>query len=383
MERKERTLLCSRIGILTVVVPLALGCSSSRPAVDTPDEVVPDSTSLIGQRGDEEGYAVVQVFYGTDRIETGSDSPGERYGTTRGAGVSYGTVEVSIPRDHRLGEIERPAIRRLEFREDPEKHVVLLSVKSYDGDEFFERLAARVAVSEEREGLVFIHGYNVAFDEAARRTAQIAYDIGFGGAPIFYSWPSAASLSGYPADETNILWATPHIKQFLIDVATRTEADVVHLIAHSMGNRGLTGALVDLADEGRTDVLSKFQEIILTAPDIDAEIFKRDILPRLLDTENRVTLYASARDRALTASKEVHNYPRAGDAGENLVVAEGLHTIDATEVTTGFLGHSYFAEDRSVIGYLFYLVRERRPPDQRFGLERVEGPSGVYWRVRD
>ena len=32
-----------------------------------------------------------------------------------------------------------------------------------------------------RKALIFFHGYNVAFEEAARRTAQIVYDLGFVG----------------------------------------------------------------------------------------------------------------------------------------------------------------------------------------------------------
>jgi hypothetical protein len=39
----------------------------------------------------------------------------------------YGTRDVSIPRDRRMGELESPSIGRLQFREDPSKDVVLLS----------------------------------------------------------------------------------------------------------------------------------------------------------------------------------------------------------------------------------------------------------------
>jgi hypothetical protein len=46
---------------------------------------------------------------------------------------------------------------------------------------FYGLLAADVDRSRRHEAFVFIHGFNVAFDDAIYRTAQIAYDLGFDG----------------------------------------------------------------------------------------------------------------------------------------------------------------------------------------------------------
>jgi hypothetical protein len=59
-----------------------------------------------------------------------------------------------------------------------------------------------------------------------------------------------------------------------------------------------------------------------------------------------------------------------------------METVDATSVTTGFLGHSYYAESRSLISDLFYLLRERRPASERFALVPVEGSAGIYYRFK-
>ncbi len=348
-----------------------------------PDSLVEPNEGpiLLDGRGDEPPYAEVRVYYATDRNDSGDAETADRFGGYRGSDVSYGSGIVSIPRDHRMGELERPSVVRFQFRENPQKHVVLLKIDDYAADEFFERVSAKASASDSSEAFVFVHGYNVSFDAAARRTAQMTYDLGFTGAPVFYSWPSRAALSGYGADETSITWATPHITQFLKDMANRTEARTIHLIGHSMGNRGLTAALTQLVDDGEFEVLSKFKEVILTAPDIDADIFKRDILPKISDGR-RVTLYASAKDRALLASKELHAFPRAGDAGESLVVFEGVDTVDATEVTSGFLGHSYFAENTSVISDIFGLIRERLPASRRTSLSPVDDHRGPHFRIR-
>ena len=70
-----------------------------------------------------------------------------------------------------------------------------------------------------------------------------------------------------------------------------------------MGNRGLTRALQTLVLE-RPDLRGRFREIILAAPDVDAEVFRRDLVPALRQAGQRVTLYASSNDLALKASSE-------------------------------------------------------------------------------
>ena len=325
-------------------------------------------------------YAVVRTFFATDRNLTGRSKPDEMFGGGRST-LTYGTCEVSIPRDHRIGGLESPSIWRLEFREDPEKHVVLLNATISSKDEFFVDMAARIHKSARNSAFLFVHGYNVTFEDAARRTAQISYDLTFKGAPIFYSWPSQGKTLAYTVDEQNIEWAEANLRGFLDDFFARSDAQNVYLIAHSMGNRALTRAVASLLTD-KPDVRNRLKEVILAAPDIDADVFKRDIAPALTSTGQPVTLYASSEDLALAASKKIHGYPRAGDSGKGLVVVAGIETIDATGMDTGFLRHAYFAETRSVLSDMFYLIRDGRRADQRFGLRHIDTPAGRYWEFK-
>ena len=323
-------------------------------------------------------YTVVQTFFATDRNATGSKKPAAAFGTQRAA-LSYGVCEVSIPRDHRMGELESPSIWRLEFEKKPSKHVTLLSTSVHAKDAFFHNLANQIKKSAKDSAFIFIHGYNVTFEDAARRSAQMAYDLNFDGVPIFYSWPSQGKESRYTVDEQNIEWSQTNLRRFLEDFFARSQAQNVYLIAHSMGNRALTRAVASLLND-QPAVRSRLKEIILTAPDIDAEVFKRDIAPALTAAKRPVTLYASSKDKALMASKKVHGNPRAGDSGSSLIIMPGIETIDATGTDTSFLGHSYFAEARSVLSDLFYLIREERRADNRFGLHRIDSQQGRYWK---
>jgi esterase/lipase superfamily enzyme/nucleoid DNA-binding protein len=351
--------------------------ASDRVAPATPD---PD-ISYPGDLPPKSGYHVLQVVYATDRKPTGSGETGWFYSSARGDGtLRYGVCEVSIPEDHRMGRLEGPTWRRFEFRADPEKHVVVLGLTPLSEERFFGDLSATLQESPKNQILLFLHGFNVSFEDAARRTAQMAYDLQFEGAPAFFSWPSKGKLSitGYTHDENNAEWTIPHLKQFLEGLAARSGAEAIHLIAHSMGNRALTRALEQLAAVMADPAAPNFSEVILTAPDIDAEVF-RQVAASFRGAARRVTLYASAKDRALRASHKFHGYPRAGDGGENIVVVPGIETIDASAVDTNLVGHFYYGDNRSVLSDVFQLLRDGRPPKERFGLQVRHSATGSYW----
>lgn len=354
---------------VTIAIAFLNGCAG-----------VPKTGSPPPTMAQPASFATVKVFYATDRNLTGNKNPDKLFGADRSA-LTYGACEVSIPRDHRMGELESPSILRLEFREDPTEHVVLLKTSIVSEDTFFTDVSARVRQSMQSNAFLFVHGYNVTFEDAARRTAQIAYDLGFDGAPVFYSWPSRGAASAYTIDEQNVEWAQADLRKFLDDFFARSDARNIYLIAHSMGNRALTRAIASLLTE-KPQIRERLKEVILAAPDIDAEVFKRDIAPALAAAGRPVTLYASSEDLALIASKTVNGYPRAGDSGRGLVIAPGIETIDATRVDTSFLGHSYFAETQSVLSDMFYLIRDGKRADDRFGLYPVDTENGRYWEFK-
>lgn len=327
-------------------------------------------------------FTKVRVFFATDRNRTNNPSPAGMFGTGRGA-IAYGACEVSIPRDHRMGELEAPfSFLDFSLPEDKEKHVVLLKTDVYNYATYFAELAKLIGRAPGKSALIFVHGYNVTFEDAARRTAQMTYDLGFYGAPVFYSWPSQGNETGYPKDEENIRWSEANLKRFLDDFLKRTDAQNIYVIAHSMGNRGAAAALGAIFSD-KPEYRQRFRGIILAAPDIDAEIFVRDIAPKIVGPRTAITLYASSADKALMLSKKFHGYPRLGDVGPVPIVIPGIETVDATSVDTSFLRHSYFAETDSVLSDMFYLIRQGLRARERFALETVNTLDGKeYWRFK-
>jgi esterase/lipase superfamily enzyme len=179
-------------------------------------------------------------------------------------------------------------------------------------------------------------------------------------------------------DETNAEWARLDFETFLKDFAAQSDAEHIYLIAHSMGTRVLTGALKELVLEDPS-IRDKFDEIILAAPDIDADTFRRDIAPRILAGERGATLYASSGDYALMASKAFAGYRRAGDTAGGVTIAPGVDTIDASSAKTDFVGHSYYGDSSSVLGDLRRLILSRKRAEKRSGLSPVMTYRGRYW----
>lgn len=334
-------------------------------------------------RGDsnDPDYAKLSVFFGTDRNYTSSSDLNSAFGVKR-AKISYGIVEVSIPHDHRIGEIESPSIWRFEFTEDPSKHIMLQDIKLLNKAVFFKSLASEIAKTDKKRSFLFVHGYNTSFEEAAKRTAQISYDLKFDGKAVFYSWPSQASVFKYDVDEANIAWSRKNIKNFLTDYLSKCEAEEIYLVAHSMGNRGLTRAIVEVM-EAHPELRTKIKEIILAAPDIDADVFKNEIAPQMVTgTKKPITLYVSSDDLALKASRLLHGKPRAGDAGDTMVILNGVETIDATGIDTSFLSHSYFADTNSIISDIFDLIESGKRALNRKQLLEVRLSNNTYFKVK-
>ena len=328
------------------------------------------------------GYYTLRVYYATNRNDTGDADPKKRFGFGHGAGNLFGAVHVTIPKDHRMGELETPSILKVEFREDPEKHITVQALQPLGQAAWKQELRTRATAFGRPGVLLFIHGYNVGFADAAIRAAQLTYDLAFPGPTVFFSWPSSGKPTSYLADEQAAEWSMSFMKGVLADLASLGPGVPVYVIAHSMGNRVLTRAFKDLLEEDLTRRRA-FKEVVLTAPDIDADVFKNQIAPSILGKGPRVTLYASSNDLALAGSRKLHgDFQRLGESSPAIMLLADMDAVDASNVKTDFLAHSYYGDSRTVMSDLFYLIRHRLKPEERFSLEQVQSPVGKYFRFK-
>lgn len=331
----------------------------------------------------ETNYDTVEVLFATDRNRTDSTEPNETYGNIGNTSnnLEYGICKISIPPEHEVGNIERPVWYQQLFFSDPENpknHIVIYDLKVKAAPDFYNCLNTKIKSSTNKDAFIFIHGFNVSFQEAIRRTAQIAHDLSFKGASISYSWPSLSSVSGYMSDEDSVMWTVPHLKELIKKVLSGSTLVKLHLIAHSMGNRALTNAIKELKVEGFN--LDKINQIVLAAPDIDSKVFIDVIVPGIKGVSKQITLYASSKDKALMASRKIRSgITRAGESGTNIVIVDGISTVDASKIDTNFLGHGYFAETKELIHDLYLILEHSFEPQQRNLRKKQEPSKGSYW----
>lgn len=320
---------------------------------------------------------VYPVWFGTNRKPDGLGG----FSGERSTHITRGKAEVFVPEAHRFGEMGTgfwSKLRRLDFRDD---NLTLQSITEQESDTFYSEL--REMMQDARDdgrsphALFFLHGYNVSFEEAAIRAAQIGFDLKVPGATAFFSWPSRGDAKYYPMDEAAIEASEEAITSFLLDFTKQCGAEKVHIIAHSMGNRGLLRALQRIASNAEARGQVRFGQIFLAAPDVDRDLFL-DLARNYPKYAERTTLYASRRDLAIRASNLLHGGPRAGYYAPYTVL-EGLDTIVVPNFNVDLLGHSYFADAEALLHDIFSLMRHDAPPVDRQRLAPVEHEAGV-WR---
>jgi esterase/lipase superfamily enzyme len=201
-----------------------------------------------------------------------------------------------------------------------------------DKKQFLERIRAAHS-----DVVLFVHGFNYTFDESVETALRIVQRTRFPATPVAYNWPSQGKVTAYGIDRDMSEWTIDHLTEFIRDLAVAVpEGFHLHIMAHSMGNGAVLLALarLNLADR-------RLGQLILIAPDVDANIFKVMILRA--GPFQRRTLYVSNHDLALRAAGFLHSgTSRAGDATKQYVVVEGVDTVDMSPLSAGITGHSLY-----------------------------------------
>ncbi len=325
----------------------------------------------------QEKPTLYPLWYGTNRRRDSS----KVFSEERDNCIHYGRCEVIVPKSHKIGspgfleQFLRGKSNRLKLDKT--------SLKQMIAEDFWTDVKANLAKKNpgERIAVVFIHGFNVSFEGAALTAAQLGCDLKI---PLtaFYSWPSQGKpkLREYTADEASIQASEPYIVEFLTRFVTETDADRVHIIAHSMGNRGLLRSLQRIATQFQGQSTVPFGQIFLAAPDEDRDVF-RDLTAVCPTVAERTTVYISRNDQALRSSGWIHKRSRTGFSPP-VTIVPGVDTIDVSNIDLTILGHGYFSDDESVLSDMYSLLSENKSPQNRFRLIEQELETQKYWMMK-
>jgi esterase/lipase superfamily enzyme len=330
----------------------------------------------------KEGPRLYRVWFGTNRGPVDANDFGKGFGGERSEKVYYGHCDVSIPKYHTIGSVGDPWWKRFPafWRNN---HLAVQNISILPIIDYRTSLQAIFGnlPDVDKVLLIFIHGYNVNFEQAVIRAAQLGFDLGVRGATGLFSWPSKGKVASYAADIAAIEASEGVLREYVVQMANNTGARAVHLIAHSMGNRGLLRAFTNVVSEIASALTVPLSQLILAAPDVDVDLFKQ-LAVSYGAVAQRTTMYVSSRDKALYSSGILHDFPRAGYTPP-VTVVKGIDTVEVSNIDLTFLGHGYIAEAQRVLQDMKTLIESNLDPRQRFGLEKLQNVDmNVYWRMR-
>jgi esterase/lipase superfamily enzyme len=324
---------------------------------------------------------VYTVWFGTNRKP---NATADGFTNERHHALTLGRVDVFVPETHRFGEIGSSFLTRLSRFNLRDDRLRIQNVALQERDDFFREIQQAMQAARDDGGpphaVVFLHGYNVSFEETAIRAAQIGFDLKVAGATAFFSWPSRGSALSYPADEASIEASEGAIVRFLVDFTQHCGAEKVHLIAHSMGNLGLLRSLQRIAADTETRGKVKFGQVMLAAPDVDRDLFL-DLARLYPEHAERTTLYASDGDLAVHLAAKMHEAPRAGYFLPYTVVP-GIDTVAVPNFDVDLLGHNYFAEAEALLYDIYDLLRHGDPPASRQRIVAASHEDTSFWTLR-
>ncbi len=330
----------SRVLCIVGLAALTAACSSR-----------PYGTLIVGSSAPD--ASKVDILVATTRAPV-VEPPGVMFGRARGRGLEFADIVVSIPPDsaRQPGEMQLPSSPP----GNPEREFVILRADRMDLAQARANFDTRVRHAPGRRVLIFVHGYNTRFEEAVYLFAQIVHDARVNVAPVLFTWPSGGNLTDYVYDRDSALYSRDALEAVLQALVNDPSVDSVTILAHSMGNYLVMESLRQMAIRDR-GLSPKIRDVMMAAPDIDIDVFRRQIAE--IDAGPRpasFTLFVSRDDRALGISSFLaRDSTRLGaldpteEPYRSILEKGRVQVVDLTKIdSTDFTNHSKFASGEVV-----------------------------------
>jgi esterase/lipase superfamily enzyme len=263
--------------------------------------------------------------------------------------------------------------------------------------------------------VLYVHGYHNTFEDAALTMGELCHFLGREFVCSIFTWPAGGSrgiLFGYNVDYESSVFAAEHLRKAIRAISGTAGLERIHLLAHSRGTGVLATALADLSVEAYmlgSNLAPQFKigNVVLMAPDIDADVAPTTIFKVLSDPELpygktprpglvvkpsphfRLTVYASPDDKALATSSwlfgSVARFGRIEARMLSSHVIEQIRKLGLLDViqvrgTTDFFGHGYFVSNPRASSDIIAMLRYRLKPNEAGRpLVEIDRP---FWRVR-
>lgn len=345
-----------------VVLPalLALAACATRPE--------PALQVVEGQLAGENATPV-ELFAVTTRRP--SPDEGLRFSGERTLMPRFARMVISVPKNRPTGEIQWPDGTTA----DPAGAFRARAFEQLEIDAFRQRLGQSIGRKRERHVLIFVHGYNTRFDEAAFRLAQIVHDSGAEVTPVLFSWASWASVGAYPYDRESATLGRDSLEALIERTAAQPGVTQVSILAHSMGGFLTLESLRQMVIR-RGTLPPKLRNVMLAAPDVDVDVaMAQGRVIRQARHRPQVTLFVSTDDKALSAARWLWgSRDRLGAINPSMepyrtnLENSGVSVIDLSEIrTVDTYNHGKFAASPAIV----QLIGQRLASGQDLETQRA------------
>jgi len=398
--------------VMVLVVVLTLSGCASQPKdqimlMPAPDVFDQGDWDPFTDRDPIKDIPYGGILYATDREP--AQKEGQYYLDERGHVLRLGVAQVTAGKEGMTWEEarrisllkERPEdypLKVTDVREDGilESSTNLFTENLVDKDQrhlpgahFAAKVNAKLAISKRKDVFIYVHGYKVVFENPLLVASELWHFLGYEGAFIAFSWPSTPSTLAYFSDLETAALSAGNLRILIQYLAEKTDARRIHIIGYSAGTRVVAQALDQLAlmlsEPGCKDSAKDLRigHVILTGSDIDQHLFGSYLVDGMLDVADNITIYASAKDKALGVSRwvfgrdrlgQIVNEPLSEEATRYLYQNSQLVIINATDspgADTGN-GHAYFRQSPFTSSDILATLTFDLKPQER-GLEQVGG----------
>jgi esterase/lipase superfamily enzyme len=332
-----------------------------------------------------------RFFYATNRrAEPGGATLEERFGNEREEVLKFGLFDTAIEPTLGVGMI----IDRTKWFQN--EVIKLRSVEALDQPAFVEQVRKRVQDSPHRSLLVVVHGYREAFPSALRKTAFLGHVLDINSPVLLFDWPGnqGSSLTGYRRARRMAQESGAELAQTLKLIIREIRPARLWLVANSMGGQVVADAFSLLyQDADLADAETEFEDVVLTAPDVDHDEFDERFKQEINALTRHLTVYVSSNDRALLMSRIVNWSRRLGESTlspdmleEAVKVmdlidpdSELITLVDVTPVNRTRNFHNFSLETPEFFDDLYLRLTNDSTPRSRM-LYQFQTPDGaVYW----
>jgi esterase/lipase superfamily enzyme len=256
----DRELVEPAAGLISILAAFTLaGCASGFSMMPTPNLYTgPQAKALFTDAPADVRTPPLDVLFVTNRAPAASAEAPEPYTADRSRSLAFGSTTILFGEGVTWDTLVRLSTQRtdpLTLKLGPTKELgryppipygvvetaggLMRAPEVIEAHETASRalqaeVQRRLAASARKEIVLFVHGYNNSFSDAALTMGELCHFLGREFVCAIFTWPAGGTrgiLFGYDVDYESSVYAVEHLRKTIRTIATTPGLERIHLLA--------------------------------------------------------------------------------------------------------------------------------------------------------